>query len=111
MIRHYFLLASTDFFLYQEPIEEVLRERLCHYKTLNKEIDFGLTTDLSFLDLPHLEKLRRQLIKPSVAIISLNPRFIDWMKLRVHYGIKGSFLSYPLNFSNKLVVVGDSSGL
>lgn len=106
MIRYYFLVATQDFLLRQEPIEEILRERIRHYKNLQKDIDFCLTTDLCFLNSPDLEVVKRQLTKPGIAIISLNPRFIDWLKLRIHYAIKGSFfMSYPLSMSNILISV------
>lgn len=102
MIQYYFLVASQDFLLYQEPIEEILRERINHYKNLNKDIDFGVTTNLSFLNDPDLKYIKIQLLKPSAAIISLNPKFIDWLKLRIHYAIKGSFLSTPMQIQNTI---------
>lgn len=107
MIRYYFLIASQDFFLCQEPIEEILRERLRHYSVIKKEVDFGLTTNLSFLDSPDLIEIKKDLIKPSAAIISLNPKFINWLKLRVHYAIKGSFISSPIKISNSLTSIED----
>lgn len=106
MIRYYFLVASKDFLFYQEPIEEILRERIKHYRTLKKEIDFGITTDLDFLNVPDLENVKKQLVKPSVAVISLNPRFIDWLKLRTHYAIKGSFLSSSFQVFAQLSSLG-----
>lgn len=109
MIRYYFLVASQDFLFSQEPIEEILRERLRHYDALKKDIDFCLTTNLSFLMKPDLLSLREELIKPSAAIISLNPQFINWLKLRVHYGICGSFLSNPLKFSHTIIANKDFS--
>lgn len=102
MIRYYFLIASQDFLFYQEPVEEILRERIKHYNLLKKEIDFGLTTDLDFLNQPNLENIKRQLIKPSAAIISLNPKFIHWLKLRIHYAVTGSFLSSSVKQYNNL---------
>lgn len=106
MIRYYFLLATQDFLLRQEPIEEILRERIRHYKSLNKDIDFWLTTDLSFLDIVSLGIVKKQLVKPSVAIVSLNPKFIDWLKLRIHYAFKGSYVtSSSLNITNSLISV------
>lgn len=104
MIRYYFFVATQDFLLHQEPIEEILRERISHYRNLQKNIDFCITSNLSFLNTPELEFVKKQLVKPGVAIISLNPRFIDWLKLRVTYGIKGTFCSIsPLNMTNTLV--------
>lgn len=102
MIQYYFLVASQDFLLYQEPIEEILRERINHYINLNKDIDFGVTTNLSFLNDPDLKYIKKQLLKPSAAIISLDPQFIDWLKLRIHYAIKGSFLSAPMRIQNNM---------
>nr|AYR05955.1 hypothetical protein [Lithothamnion sp.] len=102
MIQYYFLVASQDFLLYQEPIEEILRERINHYKNLNKDIDFAFTTNLSFLDDPDLKYIKKQLLKPSAAIISRNPQFINWLKLRIHYAIKGSFLSASMQIQNTI---------
>ena len=107
MIRYYFLVASKDFLFYQEPIEEILRERIKHYYALKKEIDFGITTNLDFLNTPDLEIVRKQLTKPSAAVISLNPRFIDWLKLRIHYAVTGSFTSSSLREYNQLSSVGN----
>lgn len=104
MVRYYFLVASQDFLFHQEPVEEILRERIKHYDNIDKDIDFGLTTDLDFLDAPDLYFIKKQLIKPSAAIISLNPKFIDWLKLRIHYVVTGSFISSSLRDYNKLFV-------
>lgn len=92
-IRYYFLAASKDFLLYQEPIEEILRERMRHYSTIKKEIDFYFTTNLDFLDSSGLSTVKKNLIQPSAAVISSNPKFINWLKLRTNYGIKGSFIA------------------
>nr|YP_010471001.1 hypothetical protein N4M48_pgp191 [Synarthrophyton patena]UVF62830.1 hypothetical protein [Synarthrophyton patena] len=102
MIQYYFLVASQDFLLYQEPIEEILRERINHYNNLNKSIDFGVTINLSFLNDPDLKYIQQQLVKPSMAIISLDSQFIDWLKLRIQYVITGSFLSSSINIKNSL---------
>lgn len=107
MIRYYFLIASQDFLFIQEPVEEILRERIKHYHALKKEIDFGLTTDLEFLNSPDLKIIKQQLIKPSAAIVSLNPKFIDWLKLRIHYAIKGSFVSPSVQKYNTIFSLED----
>jgi len=108
MVRYYFLVASQDFLFYQEPVEEILRERIKHYYTIDKDVDFGLTTDLDFLDTSDLSFIKKQLIKPSAAIISLNPKFIDWLKLRIHYGVIGSFISSSGRDYNKLFLSNES---
>lgn len=102
MIRYYFLIASQDFLFFQEPVEEILRERMKHYNLLKKEIDFGLTTNLDFLNQPDLKNIKSQLMKPSAAIISLNPKFINWLKLRMHYVIIGSFVTSSVRQYNSL---------
>ena len=105
MVRYYFLIASQDFLFSQEPVEEILRERIEHYQALKKDIDFCLTTNLDFLNSPDLISVKQQLIKPSAAIVSLNPKFIDWLKLRIHYAIKGSFISPVLqNYNNVFIL-------
>lgn len=105
MKRYYFFIASQDFLFFQEPIEEILRERIRHYTSINKKIDFCLTKDLTFLDIPSLKPIRANLVKPSVAIVSLNPKFIDWLKLRVHYGITGSFTALSFQEKNRLISI------
>ena len=102
--QYYFLIASKDFLLYQEPIEEILRERIRHYKTIKKNIDFFFTTNLEFLNLSDLHYIKKKLKVPSAAIVSLNPKFIDWLKLRIHYGIKGSFISSDFNTSENSLI-------
>nr|YP_009541643.1 hypothetical protein [Synarthrophyton chejuense]AYR05652.1 hypothetical protein [Synarthrophyton chejuense] len=102
MIKYYFLVASKDFLLYQEPVEEILRERINHYNNLKKKIDFGVTTNLSFLNDPDLIHIRLQLVKPSIAIISLDSQFINWLKLRIGYVITDSFISSSINLKNSL---------
>lgn len=106
MIRYYFLVASQAFLFYQEPVEEILRERMNHYSSLKKEIDFCFTSNLDFLNMPELNSVKQKITSPSAAIISLNPRFIDWLKLRIQYGVTGSFaapvaISYNKLFSKK----------
>jgi len=107
MVRYYFFVASQDFLFYQEPVEEILRERIKHYYSIDKDVDFGLTTNLDFLDASELEGIKMQLVKPSAAIISLNPQFIEWLKLRIHYGATGSFISSSIRDYNKLFLSED----
>lgn len=103
-IRYYFLVASKDFLLYQEPVEEILRERIRHYKAIKKNIDFFFTTNLEFLNLSDLQDVKKNLITPSAAIVSRNPKFIDWLKLRIHYGVKGSFVSSEININKNCLI-------
>lgn len=107
-MRHYFIIVSQDFLFHQEPVEEIIRERINHYNALKKEIDFYVTQDLGFLDSNELKSVRQAVIKPSIAVISLNPKFIDWLKLRIQYGVKGSFMSFAMKESSGLSVLDKS---
>ena len=60
------------------------------------------TTNLSFLNSPDLKNIKSQLLKPSAAVISLNPQFINWLKLRIHYAVTGSFISSSIKIRNSL---------
>lgn len=103
-MRYYFIIVSQDFLFYQEPIEEIIRERINHYSALRKEIDFFVITDLSLLGNSELQSMKQKMIKPSAAIISLNPKFIDWLQLRMQCGITGSFVSSSLARKNTLLI-------
>nr|YP_009502035.1 hypothetical protein [Porolithon onkodes]ASB29637.1 hypothetical protein [Porolithon onkodes] len=105
MKRYYFLIATTDFLFFQEPIEEILRERMRHYLSIEKSLDFCLTTNLDFLDTPSLKQIKENIVTPSAAVVSLNPKFIDWLKLRVRYGITGSFTSLSFQQQNSILLV------
>lgn len=109
MIRYYFLIATNNFLLKQEPIEEVLRERVRHYELLNKDLDFGVTNNLSFLDHVDLKNIKKQIVEPSVVIFSLNPKFIDWLRLRMQYVLVGSYTSRKLMNNNELVHIKNNN--
>jgi len=101
MTRYYFAIASQDFLLYEEPVEEVLRERIDHYKSIKKIIDFWLVMNPSFIHAPEMIKIKKQLTKPSAAIISEDRTFISWLKLRLGFVLIGEFTSpsaYIINY-------------
>lgn len=89
MSTYYFILASHDFLFKEEPVEEILRERINHYNSIDKEIDFWLVTDQKFLS--ESQYFQFQLTKPSAAIISSNKNFIEWIKLRLGFVQIGHF--------------------
>lgn len=91
MTIYYFALASQNFLLVQEPLEEVFRERVNYYQSHNKTIDFWLMTNPSFLDKPDMISFKNLVPKDSVAIISTNQLFINWLKLRIGYVCIGQF--------------------
>ena len=98
MYNYYFAIASKDFFLYQEPIEEVLRERTQYYQSLNKEIDFWFTLEPNFISL--LDNKSWYTSHSAAAIVSLDKDFIKWLKLRIGFVYIGSFQSESLFLAN-----------
>ena len=54
MTVYYFFAASENFLTVEEPIEEILKERMRNYKENKKEIDFWLLKNPSFLQTPNL---------------------------------------------------------
>jgi hypothetical protein len=97
MTKYYFAVASQKFFLEQEPIEEVLREKTYYYSTIKKPIDFWLVLNPQFLDKPEVAKLKDKIKQPAAAIVSTNPTFINWIKLRIGYVLTGQFEANDLN--------------
>nr|YP_009399837.1 hypothetical protein [Tolypiocladia glomerulata]ARW69656.1 hypothetical protein [Tolypiocladia glomerulata] len=93
MYNYYFAVASQSFLLNQEPIEEILRERINYYEYSNKEIDFWLILNPNFfndIDKP-INIIKNK--KPLAAIVSLDRQFIEWLKLRMVFVYTGSFKS------------------
>lgn len=93
MYNYYFAIASKDFFLYQEPIEEILRERTQYYRSLNKELDFWFTLKPDFISLLDHKTYSVNIPDSLAAIVSLDKDFIQWLKLRVGFVYVGSFQS------------------
>lgn len=91
MATYYYVLASRHFLLEEEPIEEVLKERRRNYQEQEKEIDFWLVEQPAFLIAPELAEVKSQCPQQVAAIISTNPEFITWLKLRLEYVLTGQF--------------------
>lgn len=90
MQTYYFVLASQAF-LAEEPLEEVLKERTRYYREQEKEIDFWLVPQPAFLEAPELASIKANCPQPATAIVSTNPQFITWLKLRLEFVITGEF--------------------
>nr|YP_010851142.1 hypothetical protein Ycf54 [Aphanocladia delicatula]WGH14229.1 hypothetical protein Ycf54 [Aphanocladia delicatula] len=89
--NYHFAFASQSFFLDQEPIEEILRERTQYYSSCNKDIDFWFVLNPYFLksldyDVNHYNKNQS-----FAAIVSLDKQFIQWLKLRLVFVYTGNF--------------------
>jgi Protein of unknown function (DUF2488) len=91
MQTYHYVLASQKFLLEEEPMEEVISERTRNYKEQEKEIDFWVVKEPAFLEAPEMANIKERCPKPAVAIISTNPQFITWLKLRLEYVIVGEF--------------------
>ncbi|NJO42565.1 MAG: DUF2488 family protein [Cyanobacteria bacterium CRU_2_1] len=91
MQTYYYALASQQFLLTEEPMEEVLRERTRHYRDHEKEIDFWFVQQPAFLEAPEMATIKANCPQPAIALISTNPSFITWLKLRLEYVSTGQF--------------------
>ena len=91
MQKYYYVLASQKFLLEEEPFDEVLQERVRNYQEQNKEIDFWLVKQPAFLEAPEFSEIKAKCPQPTAAVISTNPQFITWLKLRLEYVITGEF--------------------
>ena len=91
MQTYYYVLASKRYILEEEPTEEVLRERIRHYREQEKEIDFWLVHQPAFLEAPEFAAIKAKCPQPAVAIISTDRQFIVWLKLRLEYVVTGEF--------------------
>nr|YP_009293919.1 hypothetical protein Ahnf_122 [Ahnfeltia plicata]AOM65607.1 hypothetical protein Ahnf_122 [Ahnfeltia plicata]UAT97251.1 hypothetical protein Ahn.pli.UK.pt_074 [Ahnfeltia plicata]UAT97456.1 hypothetical protein Ahn.pli.Chile.pt_074 [Ahnfeltia plicata] len=102
MPNYYFAIASQDFLIEEEPVEEILRERTNHYLCLKKDLDFWFVLNPAFIRASSMRQVKNQLSKPSAAIISLDAKFIEWLKLRIGFVITGSFESPSKAIPNPL---------
>lgn len=91
MTTYYYALASQRFLIEEEPLDEVLRERVRHYQEQEKEVDFWLVKQPAFLEAPELAAVKAKCPQPAAAIVSTNPQFITWLKLRLEYVATGEF--------------------
>jgi Protein of unknown function (DUF2488) len=91
MTTYHYVLASQKFLLEEEPLEEVLKERVRNYKEQEKAIDFWLVKQPAFLEAPGMASIKAKCPQPSAAIISSDPQVITWLKLRLEYVLTGQF--------------------
>jgi hypothetical protein len=91
MTQYHFVAASERFLTEEEPLEEVLRERRRNYSENGKEIDFWLVRQPAFLSAPQLAELNQRIPQPAAAVVSSDPSFITFLKLRLEYVVTGQF--------------------
>ena len=91
MTTYHFVAASERFLTVEEPLAEVLKERERNYAETGKTIDIWLLRQPAFLAAPELAELNRQVPEPSAAVVSTDPTFITFLKLRLEYVVVGQF--------------------
>nr|YP_009397967.1 hypothetical protein [Gredgaria maugeana]ARW67153.1 hypothetical protein [Gredgaria maugeana] len=89
--NYHFAFASQSFFLDQEPIEEILRERTQYYNSCNKDIDFWFVLHPHFLKSLDSNINYYSNNQSFAAIVSLDKQFIQWLKLRLVFVYTGNF--------------------
>ena len=91
MITYFFVAASEKFLTEEEPLEEILKERIRNYKENSKEIDFWLLKNPSFLKSSKFVELCAEIPSPPAAVISTDKKFITFLKLRLEFVAVGKF--------------------
>lgn len=91
MTTYHFVAASQTFLTVEEPLEEVLRERRRNYSEIGKPIDFWLVDRPAFLERPDLAPELAAVPRPAAAIVSTDPKFITFLKLRLEFVVRGQF--------------------
>ena len=91
MTTYFFVAATEKFLTVEEPIEEILKERMRNYKDNNKEIDFWLLKNPSFLQTAQFLDLKAKIPSPPAAILSTDKKFITFLKLRLEFVAVGEF--------------------
>ena len=91
MTRYFFVAASEKFLTFEEPLEEILKERKRNYRENNKEVDFWLLIKPMFLKAKEFQELDKKIPKPNAAVISTDKKFITFLKLRLEFVAYGEF--------------------
>ena len=91
MTTYFFVAASEKFLTVEEPLEEILKERQRNYKENNKEIDFWLLKNPSFLKTTQFVDLTAKVPSPPAAVLSTDKKFITFLKLRLEFVAVGEF--------------------
>ena len=91
MTTYFFVAASEKFLTVEEPLEEILRERERNYKENNKEKDFWLLKNPSFLKTSQFFDLTAKIPSPPAVVLSSDKKFITFLKLRLEFVAVGEF--------------------
>ena len=91
MKKYYFVAASEKFLTVEEPLDEILKERMRNYKENNKEIDFWLLKNPSFLQTTQFADLKAKIPSTPAVVLSTDKKFITFLKLRLEFVAVGEF--------------------
>ena len=106
MTHYHFVAASETFLTVEEPLEEVLRERVRNYGETGKEIDFWLVRRPAFLEAPELASQVASVPRPAAAVVSTDEKFITFLKLRLEFVATGSFQAPSASIADPLAGIG-----
>jgi len=84
----------------------VLRERVRNYQEQGKTIDFWLVTRPAFLEAPELASVAARVPRPAAAVVSSDPKFITFMKLRLEFVATGEFSAPSGSIADPLASLG-----
>ena len=104
MTTYFFVAASEKFLTVEEPLEEILKERERNYKENNKEKDFWLLKNPSFLQTTQFADLTAKIPSPPAAVLSTDKKFITFLKLRLEFVAVGEFESPNAEISDPFKV-------
>ena len=103
---YHFVAASESFLTVEEPLEEVLRERVRYYQEQGKTIDFWLVRQPAFLEAPELASLAARVPRPAAAVVSTDGHFITFLKLRLEFVATGQFSAPSVSIADPLANLG-----
>ena len=91
MTTYFFVAASEKFLTVEEPLDEILKERMRTYKENNKERDFWLLKNPSFLKNTQFADLKAKIPSTPAVVLSTDKKFITFLKIRLEFVAVGEF--------------------
>lgn len=91
-----FIVANADFMLNDENSEhfpELLREKRRHFIETDQPIDFWIVEQPAFVD--SLGEVSKRVSRPCVALVSTDPVWIRFMKIRMDRVLMGELEGTP----------------
>jgi len=91
MTTYFFVAASEKFLTVEEPLDEILKERIRNYNENNKKIDYWLLKNPSFLQPTQFADLKAKIPSTPAVVLSTDKKFITFLKLRLEFVAVGEF--------------------